>query len=269
MSPEPSAEGGGREAARQQALLAALRGELPVAALRPWLHAASAVERGLQAYRAAAGALAERALAAAFPTVQQLIGAAAFGAVARALWHRHPPVDGDIARWGGGLPAFIEGSADLAAEPYLADVARLDWAVHGAASAADAGSAAGLQHLAECDPGHLLLRLAPGSALIVSPYPVATIWQAHRSSQPHRFDAVREALAAGQREHVRISRPGWVPQVQAIGADEARFIAELLQGRSLARALDAAGGGFAFDRWLVEALRTRQLAEVVRQSDGG
>jgi hypothetical protein len=100
------------------------------------------LRRGLQAYRANAGALAERALAAAYPDRAQLLGDESFAGMARAYWHHHAPVLGDVARWGAELPAFIAAAEQLAEEPYLADVARLDWAVHMAQSAADGPAAA-------------------------------------------------------------------------------------------------------------------------------
>ena len=37
-----------------------------------------------------------------------------------------PPLQGDVATWGVGLPDFIAAGQQLADEPYLADVARLE-----------------------------------------------------------------------------------------------------------------------------------------------
>ena len=76
-------------------------------------------------------------MAAAYPTLQQLFGVPAFAALARAYWHAEPPAAGDLACWGADLPAFVAQAEQLAAEPYLADMARLEWAVHQARSAAD------------------------------------------------------------------------------------------------------------------------------------
>jgi hypothetical protein len=71
------------------------------------------------------------------PTVQQLVGDAAFGVIARALWQAHPPLAGDLAEWGGALPDWLAADPALADEPHLADVARVDLALHRAESAAD------------------------------------------------------------------------------------------------------------------------------------
>lgn len=241
-----------RDALRQRALLEALasRDDAGFDAV------------GLAAYRGNAGAAAARALEAAFPTVQQLIGDEAFGPVARALWRQHPPRRGDLAQWGAELPAFVAADPQLADVPYLADVACVDWAVHVAGTAADATlDPAALNRLAEHDAGALQLRLAPGAALIESPFPVAALWWAHRSEGDHRFAAARAALAAGEGEAAFVWRQGWRPVVEALDASTADFIRAVLRGASLAEALDAAPA-LDFETWLVGALQRQWLAGV-------
>ena len=258
-----------REALRQQMLLRALLGDARPGVVGGWLHAAArgpGVERGLAAYRANAGALAERALAAAYPTLQQLLGDDSFARLARHFWRRQPPQAGDITRWGGGLADFIADARTLADEPYLADVARLEWAVHAAATAADAGPPQGLALLATHDPVELRLTLAPGSTLVVSPHPVLSIWLAHRAPSldagEDRFAAVRAAFAAGAGETALVTRQGWQPVVRALAAPGAGFTAAVLAGASLADALHAAGAAFDFEAWLLAALRQGGLVAV-------
>lgn len=255
------------EAQRQQLLLQALWGDASPGAVAGGLRGSpQRITRGLQAYRAHAGALAERALGAAFPTVALLVGEESFAALARALWQAQPPQQGDIALWGGALPAFIGAAPQLADEPYLADVARLDWAVHRAQQAADRDAAVqGLQQLADGDPAALKLQLAEAVALIASPYPVVSIWQAHRSNAPDRFAPVREALACAQGEQALVHREGFAVRVLAVPEATAGFMQALRAGASLGRALDAAGPGFAFDGWLVQALQQGWLRSVEAQ----
>jgi hypothetical protein len=253
-----------KEALRQQMLLRALWGDARPGVVTGWLRdAAPRATRGLQAYRANAGALAERALAAAFPTVAQLIGAESFAGLARAFWHADAPVHGDVAQWGDGLPAFIAAAAQLTEEPYLADVARLDWAVHKCEAAADHnGPATGLERLADTEPAQLHLRIAPGTCVLVSPHPVVTLWQAHRSSAEDRFVPVRAAFASGMGEHALVWRSGFKAQVSALADADARFTQAVLAGRSVDEALQTAGTDFSFEPWLISALQQGWLAAV-------
>jgi hypothetical protein len=240
------------EAWRQQQLLRALWGEPH--AVQGLLKGATA--QGLQSYRANAAALAARALAAAYPTVAELLGADSFAAMARDHWQKHPPQCGDVAEWGASLPAFMAAQAPLAQEPYLPDSARLDWAVHQATRAADhRGPPQHIERLADTDPAQLAVTLAPGATLIDSPWPIASIWHAHQQQGAQRFDGVRQALAAQRGESTWVVREGWAVCVHRPDEQSAAFVRALLAGQYLADALDAAGPGFAFEAWLVQALR--------------
>jgi hypothetical protein len=264
-----------KEALRQQMLLRALLGDARPGVVTGWLHAAPGgppVARGLAAYRAHAGALAERALAAAYPTVQQLMGEESFALMARDLWRQQPPQAGDMALWGEALADFIAQVPTLAAEPYLPDTARLEWALHRLQAAPDApppdagGAPPGLGLLATHDPAELALVLPPGSVLVASPWPVFSLWQAHRAAgaeaREAAFGPVRQALAEGRGEQGLLTRRGWAPWAQALPEAEARFVAALLAGRSLAQGLHEAGGAFGFEAWLIAALQQRLLVEV-------
>lgn len=250
-----------REALRQQMLLRAMWHDARPGVVAGWMRDGERFTRGLQAYQANAAALAERALAAAYPTVWQLLGAESFVGLARALWHAQAPNCGDIAHWGAGLPDFVQAAEQLAEEPFLADVARLDWAVHAAHSAADGAAApTGLHSLAEADPAGIWLHARPGTASLVSAYPVVTLWQAHRNSAPDRLVPARLALAQGQAETALVWRQGLQVQVAAVAADEQAYTQALLQGLSLGQALARAAPAFNFERWLITALQRGWLA---------
>ncbi len=263
-----------KEALRQQMLLRALLGDARPGVVAGWLRDADRVPRGLAAYRANVGALAERALAAVYPTVQQLVSEQSFAALARAYWRHEPPLAGDIALWGGGLADFIADAESLADEPCLPDVARLEWAVHGAERAADAAltdaGPPGLALLATVDPARLRLRLAPGTAVLDSLHPVAAIWHAHRSphsSDEDRYAPVRAAYARGGGEQVLVARAGWPVRVQALDAASAAWTRALLAGRDLAAALQEGGAEFDFEAWLIAALQTQLLVAVTASED--
>lgn len=266
-----------REAARQQALVAALC--LPDASatgtLEDWCGGRGVtVARGLQAYRGNGAANAARTLEAAYPTVCALIGADGFQLLARELWSAHPPMLGDLAQWGEPLAVFLEAHPDLSHWPYLGDCARLDWAVHRCEHAADAQfDATSIARLGDTDPQQLQLLLRPGLAVLPSRWPVVTIHHAHRGgAAPAALDAARDALLAGVGESALVCRSGWRAQVHRIDDVTATWTQRLLAGDSLASALDALSDGSAvgpFDLagWLTTAIAAGWLKGIAVTGD--
>ena len=252
------------EAARQQALLAAIgRGAgaggepLPALSLSP-----ARAARGLAAYRANAQVLAHRALAAACPTVEAMVGTDQLAGLAAAFWQAHPPTCGDIGEWGQALPDWLSARPDLADWPWLADAARLDLAVHHAERAADAEmDTASLVLLGEHDPAVLHLVLMPGTALIRSVYPVVTLRECHQGHPAHGDDTPADALQRaragllnGLAENALVWRRGWRCEVVSLNEADAAFTAQLLAGHNLAAALAAAHADFDFGPWLQRAV---------------
>jgi hypothetical protein len=249
------------EAMRQQALMAAILLHDDGASLHTLIASRPAgVQRGLQAYQANAGASAERALAASFPTVRALVGEEAFASLSRAHWHARAPERGDLAHFGAELAAFIEANDQLADVPYLADVARLDWHLAVAERAADAAcEPESLQRLGDTEPARLRLVLMPGVAVLSSGYPVASLWAAHQAEGAEAQARARAMLAAGEGEHALVWRDGWRARAEAIDAATARWMHGLLAREPLAAALEGAGDGFVFEHWLVRALQQQWL----------
>lgn len=246
-------------AAQQQALLETLF-SLPaqdaIKAVAPY--AGGTAARGLKAYQTNGHMLAERSLQATFPVLIQLIGDDNLSGLARTFWHAHPPQRGDLAQWGAELPAFVRNSTQLATEPYLADVAAVEWALHCCAGASDqAADLASLSLLMAHDPLELQLQFAPGCAVFTSAWPVASILGAHLAPTPS-FEEVGARLRAGQGETALVWREAYRPRVREALAGEATWMTGLLQGRSLGEALDAAPE-LDFNAWLPMAVQTQLL----------
>jgi Putative DNA-binding domain len=227
--------------------------------------------RGLEAYRANAESIAERALAAAFATVQAMLGAEDFARLAREFWLAHPPEHGDLGEWGEALPSWIEAHTGLADWPWLADTARLDFALHRNERAADAApDLASLNRLESTDPADLRIELMPGTALIESRWPLVRIHRAHQlegDAAMAAFAEVREAIAASRGEAAFVVRQGWRGVVHSLDAPTARWTCELLAGADLSSALQRAGEGFDFAAWLGTSVREIWLKGVVAARD--
>ena len=217
--------------------------------------------RGLKAYQTNGHMLAERALQAAYPIVAQLLGEESLADLARAVWHAYPPTRGDLALWGDVLPEYLASSAQLQDEPYMADVARLEWAVHRCASAPDAlADPASLALLATEDPDHLSLRLAPGCAVLRSRWPVASIASAHVHGTPSLADAGTE-LRAGVAQDVVVWRQGLRPQFRQAQPGEPELLLHLLAGSSMGLALDQSPR-LDFAQWFPSAIASQLVLGV-------
>jgi hypothetical protein len=243
------------EAERQRRLLASLLASSADTSTLPTRETGPRALRGLQAYRANADASAARALATAFPTVQMLLGDENFEQLAREFWRADPPLRGDLGEWGGHLADWIAQHPGLVEWPYLADSARLDWALHACERAEDATlDADSIARLGDTDPSRLVLLLMPGAAMVESRWPVGALHAAHRSEDEQAFEAVREAIAQQRGEAVFVARRGFKAVIAVVDAPTARWTQALLAGSDLAVAIAQAGEGFDFTAWLTQAL---------------
>ena len=124
-------------------------------------------------------------LASTFPATRAAVGEGHFRAAVRGFIRTQPPTEPSLSAYGADFPAFLAQLPPLASWPYLADLARLDWAVNVAFHAPDAPAIAP-QCLATLAPARLAgarLRLHPSSTPLASAFPL---------------DRIRRALLAGE-----------------------------------------------------------------------
>jgi hypothetical protein len=255
-------------AQQQQGLLAALfAGDPKNATSSVAVRADSMGARGLKAYQSNGHGLAQRALEVAYPVVAQLLGDESFGELARALWHAQPPRRGDISRWGSGLPDFVRNNPQLADEPYLADVACVEWALHQCATAADAElQPETLVLLGTQAPDGLWLQLAPGAAVVRSAWPIASIVLAHQPGTGVSLAEAGQQLREAVPQDAVVWRQGLRPRARQAQAGEADWLECLCQGDALGTALDAAPD-LDIQRWLTEAVQSGLLLAMAVSPD--
>ncbi|MBV1775342.1 putative DNA-binding domain-containing protein [Burkholderiaceae bacterium DAT-1] len=167
-----------------------------------------------------------------FPTVRELVGEDFFEGLT-SIFARHTPcTTGNLNLYHPTFGDFIvtfEHTQDL---PYLADVARLDWAMQAAYYAADAAPIDPATLAQASDPETLRLHFHPSLALLASPYPVGTIWLAH-----HRGGEFPDTL--DQPEHIMLWRDqGNRIQLRIMDAALFEFAGRLQAGMTLGEALD-------------------------------
>ena len=174
-----------------------------------------------------------------FPVVARLLGEEFFKAAARVFVENHPPTSPILMRYGVEFPEFLNSFEPVKDLPWLADVARLEWAWNLAYHAADAGPVAP-EALAAIDPAtadSLCFQLHPAVQLIRSTYPVVSIWSEHsKDGEPEHIDA-----GAGGEDGL-IVRPAIAVEVRHLPPGGAAFIAALANGKTLGQAAEAAFG---------------------------
>lgn len=208
--------------------------------------------RRFSLYRGNLTANWDRSLGNAYPVLRQLVGADFFRGLAREYGRAVPLAVGDLNRFGGQLPEFLETFEPVSGYPYMPDVARLEWALHRAhyASSSPAASAAALASLDAAALGALRLRLHAACTLLRSPWAVVEIWQAHQpgGERPGDINTESRALAC---------RPAWRAEPQPLSPGEYAGLEAIASGEELGAALEIAqdaeadfDAAVALPRWL-------------------
>jgi hypothetical protein len=199
---------------------------------------------GVALYRDNVLAKLHDALAATYPVVRRLVGAAFFGEAARCHALATPSTSGDLNEYGGTFPDFLAAYDPARSLGYLPDVARLEWAVQESSTAADA-ALLDLTRLASVDParyGELRFRVHPAVRLVSSGHPVLSIWSANQAGRDGQVDA------SPRGERVLVRREELVVRPVEIHEAEWMLLAAFAGGASLGEACDALEGtpqGFA------------------------
>lgn len=117
-------------------------------------------------------------LLACFPVVEALVGEEFFAQLSKAFIRETALETATIEHYGYYFPPFISHCEQTKSLPYLADVARLEWAVERAKTVVDIPSFPflALEQLTQEEQASLCFKLVDQCALIRSDYPVAAIW---------------------------------------------------------------------------------------------
>ena len=222
----------------QQDLAGALQDANAHARIERWLAGdTSLIEQRLAIYRANVAAAATKALSAAYPVIQQVVGDEFFDGLARAYQRAVPSTSGDLYDYGAAFGDFVAEFPHTQSLPYLPDLARLEWAVHRAYGAADA-SPWDSQALTQVEPARqaaIRFDWAAGTAVIVSNFPVARIWLIHQPGFDSEF-----SVDWSVRESALVAREGFRVVVRALSAGDAAFIDSSVAGAALGASAERA-----------------------------
>jgi len=172
-----------------------------------------------------------KALAAAYPVIEQLVGAEFFTALAREYGRAHPSDSGDLNRFGAHFEQFLRSFEHVQDLPYLPDMARLEWQLHRIHYAVHEPA---LQ-AQDINPQTLEQHTFPWQAtahLFESEWAVVPLWLAHQGAEfPQEMTQPSRAL---------LSRPQWTAQVTPLQTPAFAALKALKNGETVGAALDAA-----------------------------
>lgn len=177
----------------QHDIRAGILGATPAALLDRIVDDRLGAEKRLQIYRNNALISLTEALKTSFPVVTRLVGEKFFDFAADRFVRTHPPRTPRLAEYGAAFPRFLAGFAPAADLVYLADVARLEWAINEAYNAVDdpALDTAALGSVPAVHYAALRFVMRPSCRFVASPFPVRRIWLANQA------DAAAETIDLG------------------------------------------------------------------------
>lgn len=222
----------------ERALAAALRSG-DCAAAAEWIApGAITADEAIAIYRNTFVSGVGRALRLSHPAVERLIGAEFFAAAAGAFVAASPPASGCLDDYGAEFAGFLADFEPLRDLPYVADVARLDWAANLALHADDAEplDADALAAAGGIAPERLVLVPHVSLSLLRLHYPADAIWRAVLADDDSELGALE--LKAGP-YFVLVWRNADGVQVSRVSQSGFAFLSALCAGLSFGESFDA------------------------------
>jgi hypothetical protein len=204
-------------------------------------------------------------LAGRFPVVARLVGEEFFRAMARIYIESEPPRSAVLIRYGASLPDFVASFPPAASLPYLADMARLEWAWHAAYHAEDAVPLPLVELAGAVDRAEdAVLTLHPSLGIVRSPYPIVSIFELNRQGG----DVPATQLEGG--EDGLVARPRLEVELRRLPQGGASFILALKAEKSLGEATAIALGeapGFDLEANLAGLIASGAIVGVRQATD--
>jgi hypothetical protein len=198
-----------------------------------------------------------RALRLSYPAVHRLVGDEFFAGAAAQFIMQHPPQAACLDQYGADFPQFLKCFEPAASVEYLADVARLEWAVNRAIHALDMAplDLARLAALPPEDQSRVSFVPHPSIGLLRTDYPVEAIWRGVLGGDDAALAAVD--LTSGP-AFLLVERRVAGVEVSRLDPDAWRFAVALCEGHALSDVFAACPSS---ERGTAEARHEVWLAE--------
>ena len=173
-----------------------------------------------------------------FPVICRLVDERFFRYAADAYIRQYPPEDPCLFEYGKHFPLFLATFPPCRDLVYLADVARLEWALHTAWHAEGCAplDPAELGRLAGHEVAQLTFQFDPSVTLLRSPWPIDQIWRMNQAEEKV------EATLDLREEDICLEIRRWDDDVgfRRLAPTTALFRTTLAAGQPLAEAAEAA-----------------------------
>lgn len=218
----------------QDAFAEALGGDF--GRLAPWTLGGQAESR-FAVYRNTVAKGCADALAAQFPAVTRVVGEAWMREAGVGFAREHPPARASLLDYGEGFPAWLAAFPPAVDMPWLASLARIDWAWRDACFAPDRPPlpAEVLAHLAPEAYSATTAELHPAARFLWFADGAPSLWLALQDEQ-----APAEAELGAEPEGMLMTRPDLQVQARVLGPGGFALLTTCQAGGSLAAGGDAA-----------------------------
>ena len=164
-----------------------------------------------------------------FPRVATILGAERFGVVGCTYLAQNPSMHPSVRHVGRGFAEFLAGASEVERVPFLADLARLEWARLAVFDAPDAQPlhVDDLRAVAPAEWPGLTFRLVPAVQLLHSAWPVHELWaSAEEGGPPERLRPAETS--------VRVWRDGFMVYQATMDRREQLALARVVRGEPVA-----------------------------------
>ncbi|MHB1947652.1 MAG: HvfC/BufC family peptide modification chaperone [Gammaproteobacteria bacterium] len=193
----------------------------------------------LTIYRHSIHGALQKVLTDIFPVCCKLVGKEFFIAMSDVYIARTDSISPDIGNYGHKFPEFIASFPPAQTLPYLADVARLEWAWHRILSAPESGKL-DFQQLSqhiESDNDKIIFILPCESFLLSSEYPIHRIWEVNQET--YEGDQTI-TLMENERYYFFVFRQGLIMRIDVISHDEWQILTWIQSGLTIAQVCEQA-----------------------------
>ena len=228
----------------QRSFSAALLSESALDVGRDILEDSFCAAERLQIYRNTCRSTLVAALRMTYPAIDRLVGSAFFDALAGQYIEHCPARTAFLNEYGHDFPQVIAGSRSARSVPYLADVAKFEWALSVAANARDAPmlDAGALSSVAPENHGSLCFVAHPSVSLLALRYPADHIADAVLSGNEA---AMAEVDLSGGPVHLVVHRGREGLEAQRLDPRAYAFALRLCGGEPLSALLQFAANHVA------------------------